>query len=171
MKYPSFLLSKILVVTCLLTACDRSDDASDAFTGRQTAYTMASASEYNIQGTATFREMRGGDLQLTVQLENTVAGGQHPGHLHYGTVDVPGSDMALMLMPVEGATGTSVTTFNQLANGTPFTFDDLMGFDGSIKVHLDGGVNKDVVLAGANIGQNSAALADDIAVCASPSDQ
>ncbi len=171
MKYTSLLLSKILVIACLFSACDRSDDASDVFTGRQTAYTLASASEYNIQGTATFREMRGGNLQLTVQLKNTVAGGQHPGHLHYGTVDVPGSEMALMLTPVEEATGTSVTTFNQLANGTSFTFDDLMDFDGSLKVHLDGGANKDVVLAGANIGQNAAALADDIAVCTSPSDQ
>ena len=171
MKHALPLFGKIFVVACLFSACDRSDDASDAFTGRQTAYTMASASEYNIQGTATFREKIGGDLQLTVQLENTVAGGQHPGHLHYGTVDVPGSEMALMLTPVEGATGTSVTTFNQLANGTPFDFDDLMGFDGSLKVHLDGGANKDVVLAGANIGQNAAALADDIAVCSSPSDQ
>ena len=171
MKYTLPLFGKIFVVACLLSACDRSDDASDAFTGRQTAYSMVSASDYNIQGTATFREMRGGDLQLTVQLDNTVAGGQHPGHLHYGTVDVPGSDMALLLTPVEGATGTSVTTFNQLVDGTPFTFDDLMSFDGSLKVHLDGGVNKDVVLAGANIGQNNAALSDDIVVCSSPSDQ
>ncbi len=171
MKYTPLLFSKILVVACLLSACDGSDDASGAFTGRQTAYAMVSASEYNMQGTATFREKTGGDLQLTVQLENTVAGGQHPGHLHYGTVNVPGSEIALMITPVEGATGTSVTTFNQLADGTPFTFDDLMGFDGSIKVHLDGGANKDVVLAGANIGQNSAALSSDIAVCVSPSDQ
>ncbi len=171
MKYALPLFGKLFAIACLLSACDRADDVSDAFTGRQTAYTLASASEYNIQGTATFRETRGGDLQLTVQLENTVAGGQHPGHLHYGTVDVPGSEMALMLTPVEGATGTSVTTFNQLADGTPFGFDDLMGFDGSLKVHLDGGANKDVVLAGANIGQNAAALADDIAVCTSPSDQ
>ena len=171
MKYSSLLFSPIFVGACLLSACDRSDDASDTFTGRQTAYTMASASEYNIQGTATFREKVGGDLQLTVQLENTVAGGQHPGHLHYGTVDVPGSEIALMITPVDGETGTSITTFNQLADGTSFNFDDLMTFDGSLKVHLDGGANKDLVLAGANIGQNSAALADDIAVCASPSDQ
>ena len=171
MKYALPLFGKMFVIACLLSACDRSDDASDAFTGRQTVYPLASATEYNIQGTATFREMRGGNLQLTVQLDNTVAGGQHPGHLHYGTIDVPGSEVALLLTPVEGSTGASVTTFNQLANGTPFTFDDLMGFDGSLKVHLDGGLNKDVVLAGANIGKNTAALADDIAVCSSPSDQ
>lgn len=171
MKYAHLMVSKFLIVALLLTACDKADDASDAFTEKQVAYTLASATDYNIQGVATFREKTNGDLQLTVQLENTVAGGQHPGHMHYGTVDVPGSDIALMITPVDGETGTSVTTFNQLADGTSFDFGDLMGFDGSLKVHLDGGANKDVVLAGANIGQNSAALADDIAVCTSPSDQ
>jgi hypothetical protein len=165
MKYTYFTMSSLLGVTLLFSACDRADDASDAFTANQASYTLASATDYNIQGVATFREKRSGDLQLTVQLENTVAGGQHPGHLHYGTVDVPGSTVALMLTPVDGETGTSVTTFSQLADGTSFGFDDLMSFDGSLKVHLDGGVNKDVVLAGGNVGQNSAALTSDIAVC------
>lgn len=171
MKYACLSVSKLLVVALLLSACDKVDDASDAFTGKQLAYTMASATDYDIQGVATFREKINGDLQLTVLLENTVAGGQHPGHLHYGTVDVPGSKIALMITPVDGETGMSVTTFNQLADGTAFDFNDLMGFDGSLKVHLDGGPNKDVVLAGANIGQNAAALSDDIAVCTSPSEE
>lgn len=171
MKYAYLTISILLVATLLFSACDRADDASDVFTANQASYTLASATEYNIQGVATFREKRNGDLQLTVELENTVAGGQHPGHLHYGTVDVPGSTVALLLAPVDGETGTSVTTFNQLADGTSFGFDNLMVFDGSLKVHLDGGLNQDVVLAGANVGQNSAALADDIAVCNSLSDQ
>lgn len=167
MKYAYLTITNLLVATLLFSACDRADDASDVFTAKQAAYTLASATEYNIQGVATFREKRNGDLQLTVQLENTVAGGQHPGHLHYGTVDTPGSTVALMLTPVDGETGTSVTTFNQLADGTSFGFSDLMSFDGSLKVHLDGGVNKDVVLAGANVGQNAAALTGDIALCTS----
>ncbi len=171
MKYAYSTVSKFLVVALLLSACDKADDGSDAFTEKQATYPMASASDYDIQGVATFRQKNNGDLQLTVQLENTVAGGQHPGHMHYGTVDVPGSKIALMISPVDGETGTSVTTFNELADGTPFGFDDLMGFDGSLKVHLDGGANKDVVLAGANIGQNAATLSDDIAVCASPSEE
>ena len=168
MKF-SLLLSALLSVG-LFTSCRDAAETSP-FTGREVAYAMVSASDYDIQGVATFREKTNGDLQLTIQLENTVAGGQHPGHLHYGTVDVPGSEMALMLTPVDGATGRSVTTFNELLDGTAFAFSNLVGFDGSLKVHLDGGPNKDVVLAGANIGQNAAALMGDIAVCASSSNQ
>lgn len=165
----SYLFLSVMLSAGLLGSCRDAEETS-LFTSREVAYSMTSASDYDIRGVATFREKTNGDLQLTVQLENTAPGGQHPGHMHYGTVDVPGSEMALMLTPVDGATGSSVTTFNRLANGASFGFDDLMGFDGSLKVHLDGGPNKDVVLAGANIGQNVAALVSNIAVCATPTE-
>lgn len=158
-----------LLIIGLSFGCADSEDSD--FTARELSYPMVSASDYDIRGVATFREKSNGALQLTVWLENTVAGGQHPGHLHYGTADVPDSDVALLLTPVEGADGTSVTTFSHLADGTPFTFDQLATFDGSLKVHLDDGPNKDIVLSGANVGQNNSAISSDIAVCASSSDQ
>lgn len=168
MKYIHYTYA--LLTAVLLGACNDGEEAGE-FTSRELSYPMVSASaDYNIQGVATFREKADGALQLTLQLENTVAGGQHPGHLHYGTADVPDSDIALLLTPIEGADGSSVTTFSQLADGTSITFDDLTTFDGSLKVHLDDGLNRDVVLTGANIGLHTSVVPSDIAVCSS-SDQ
>ena len=169
MKY--FHYAYALAAFVLLGACQDGEEAQE-FTARELSYPLASAStDYDIQGVATFRERANGELQLTLKLENTIGGGQHPGHLHYGTTDVPDSEVALLLTPVEGADGTSVTTFSRLADGTSLSFDDLRTFNGSLKVHLDDGPNKGIVLAGANIGQNSSLAATDIAVCSSSSDQ
>ena len=167
MKYTYYLY--VLLCAALLTACQDSEEST--FTARELSYAMVAASaDYDIQGTATFREQTDGSLQLTLQLENTVSGGQHPGHLHYGTTDVPDSDIALLLSPIDGASGTSTTTFSQLADGTAFGFEQLASFDGSLKVHLDDGPNRNVVLAGANVGLHSGTIPADIAVCSS-SDQ
>ena len=157
----------LIVMALLLGACGGTDDVDSEYTENERAYSMESASDYNVQGVATFREKRNGDLQLTLQLENTVAGGTHPAHMHYGTTDVPNSRMALMLTPVDGATGTSITTFSHLIDGSSFSFEDLLNFDGSLKVHLDDGANKDVVMCGANIGQNQASTISNMAVCTS----
>ena len=154
-----------VAITLGLEACDTTDSVDRVFTGKEQSYRLVSASDYNIQGMATFQEKADGELQLTLQLENTVSGGLHPAHMHYGTVDVPDSEMALMLTPVEGATGTSVTTFSSLLDGSPFTFADLLDFDGSVKVHLDDGANSKVVLCGANIGRNETTDASTITVC------
>ena len=167
MKYTFYLYT--ILCAALMAACSEGEEA--VFNARELSYPMVSASaDYNIQGTATFTEQPDGSLQLTLQLENTAGGGQHPGHLHYGTTEVPDSDIALLLSPIEGASGTSTTSFSQLADGTTFDFERLMNFDGSLKVHLDDGANRDVVLAGANVGQHDSTIPANIAVCSS-SDQ
>jgi hypothetical protein len=54
-----------------------------------------------------------------------------------------------------------------LDDQTQFSYEDLLNFNGSVKVHMDDGPNKDVVLAGTNIGINSSMDIGDIAVCSS----
>ena len=47
------------------------------------------------------------------------------------------------------------------------SYTDLLDFDGSIKIHLDDGANKKVVIAAANIGINASMDISDISVCSS----
>ncbi|MEQ9412293.1 MAG: hypothetical protein RIF39_00610, partial [Cyclobacteriaceae bacterium] len=55
--------------------------------------------------------------------------------------------------PVLGSTGRSETNFVQLANETKLNYTELLGLEASIKVHLsDVGPERDIVLAGGNIG-------------------
>ena len=90
-------------------------------------------------------------------MDPTGSGGFHPAHLHYGTFDNPDAEMAAMLNPVDATTGESSTTIYKLLDETKVTYMDLVEFDGSIKIHLDDGPNKKVVIAAANIGLNASA--------------
>ena len=63
--------------------------------------------------------------------------------------------MAAMLNPVDATNGESSTTIYKLLDEAKVTYVDLVEFDGSIKIHLDDGPNKKVVIAAANIGLNA----------------
>lgn len=142
----------ILLSAALLLACTDKDEPN-AFSGQQIVYDLNQGSEFPISGTATFRERISGELELVIALTGTDGDIEHPAHLHYGDISTPDAEVAVLLSPVNGNSGKSVTVFSHLDNETPFSFDDLLAFDGHIKVHQDGGPNKHVILAFGNVGR------------------
>lgn len=152
----------------VFTACSDDDNSVSEFTGNETVYNLTPESTYySGSGTVTFKERVDQGVTIDIAMDPTGSGGSHPAHLHYGTFDVPDAEMAAMLVPVDATTGTSSTTIYKLLDETEITFNDLMNFDGSVKVHLDDGPNKTVVLAATNIGINASMDIGDIAVCSS----
>lgn len=159
-----------LAVMLVFLSCQ--DDAEQTFTGRQIDYKLLSAnSEYTYEGTALFREMETGSVEITLKLsgERGDVAYYFPAHLHYGVYGMPDAPMAVMLNPLDMRTLKSVTIVDKLSSGEAFGFDDLEDFDGHIKVHLaDDGPDYHVILVAGNIGKNNAADAmamDKIALC------
>lgn len=130
------------------------DETAGEFTGRLTTYQLVAGSGQDIEGTVTLKEKA--DHSTRVIIDMTPTGGSllHPVHLHYGTM-IPDADMAAMLHPVDGTNGRSVTDLSMLMDDTPITYEELLIFDGHIKVHLDDGPHKSVVIAYTNIGKNN----------------
>lgn len=152
MKALYCFLSLILVFAI---GCKNDDENEQAkgFTGRSIEYSLHKGSEYETSGTITFLEREDKSLQAIIKIGPSGMEGYHPAHLHYGVFEME-APMAAMLYPVDGMTGEGITERVILEDDTILTFEELLIFDGHIKVHGDDGPNKDLILAYANIGKN-----------------
>ncbi len=159
----------VLITSCFFYSCDSAGDpqATD-LTGRQVTYNLIPGnSQFGVSGTIDFKERTDQSILVEIEVNSTGSGGEHPVHLHLGTLDVADAEIVALLTPVNAATGISTTRLTLLADQTQFSYQDLLNFNGSIKVHMDDGPNRDVVLAATNIGINASIDVNDIAVCSS----
>lgn len=162
---PMRVLSIVFLLICFVS-CKDDDTNPSEFTGNEMVYNLTNdPTYYDGSGTVTFRERVDAGVTIDIAMDPTGSGGSHPAHLHYGTFDVPDAEMAAMLTPVDAATGASTTTIYKFLDDTEVSYNDIMSFDGSVKVHLDDGANKKVVIAATNIGINASMDISDIAEC------
>ena len=142
----------VLIIIVALYGCEESQSVSD-LTGNEATYALQQTSDFAVSGTVTFKEKRDGSALIVVNLEGTDGDVELPVHLHLGDISEPDAEVAALLNPVLGSTGRSETNFVQLANETQLSYTDLIGLEASIKIHLsDVGPERDIVLAGGNIG-------------------
>lgn len=155
-------MALLLPVVVFLSACQENEPVQNDLTGNETTYALHSGSEYPVNGTVTFKELKDGSTRITVALSGTEGNIKHPVHLHLGNIATPDADVAALLNPVPGQTGISETTLKQLADESPITYQQLVQLDACIKVHLaESGPDKNIILAGGNIGT---ATSDDSSV-------
>ena len=138
-------------------ACEDNEVASE-FTGNETTYDLAQASNYAVSGFITLREKTDGTTHLTVQLTGTEGNIEHPVHVHLGNISEPDADVAALLNPVIGTTGLSETHLDKLTDESSITYQQLLELNACIKIHLSAsGTGKTVILAAGNIGSAKAA--------------
>lgn len=152
------ILSVCFIVCMLIfSACkDDEGDTPDGFTGRETRYELLSGSDFNFHGEALFEEKTNGSTRITIKLEGVHSSSEVylPVHLHHGPVEQEAA-MAAMLEPVNSRTGESITHLQYLMDDSAISYEELLDFDGHIKVHLgESGEDKEVILAYGNIGRN-----------------
>ncbi len=146
-KLVGLIFSGIVAVSC-----QKSEVVSE-FTGNETTYALQQSSQFSVSGTVLFQERKDGKIAASIQLKGTDGTVKYPVHLHLGDITKTGADVALLMNPVEGASGKSETTFNQLADESTITYQQLVKLDACVKIHLgDTGAARDVVLAAGNIG-------------------
>ena len=165
------LFSLLLSMGLLLTACGTGDTDPGGPSGGDTGGDTDLASQsYELGPQAyqevaedaevTFSERADGNTDVTVDFGGAIDSGfaEHPAHIHMGEAGSDGS-IVVTLNPVDDATGVSTTTvtkFDDAEDGTTgadVTYDDLIGYNGYVNVHLSA-ENIDVVFASANIGAN-----------------
>ena len=67
------------------------DIGQNAVTGNREEYTLSSASSGNISGVALFEERRNGSTLVTLTIEGTNSGVDHPAHIHFNSALEGGS--------------------------------------------------------------------------------
>jgi len=153
-KYIPFLLMTLSLAT---VSCQKAEVVSE-FTGNETKYVLTQASSYPISGIATLKERKDGSVSIEVELTESTGDAKFPVHLHLGNLSTPKADVAALLNPVIAANGKSETIVNKLADETAITYKQLISIDACLKIHLsDVGIERDIVLAGGNIGKAATA--------------
>ena len=150
-----FRYTLVALLFLALSGCNE-DETPNPYTANRQVYALSQSSDFPVSGTATFLERRDGQVEIRIALTGTEGDIQHPAHLHEGDVSATDSEVALMLSPVSGITGESVTLVSRLNDETNVTYADMIRFAGHIKVHLDADVNKSVILASGNVGSLAA---------------
>jgi len=138
--------------TNLGTLLAQGDIGGNELTGDSEVYPLASVSDPNISGTVTFAERKNGATLVTISLQGTQAGGDHPAHVHMNNAATTGP-ITISLSNVSGATGKSVTNVDQLNSGTAINYDGLINYNGYVNVHLSSS-NLGTLIAQGNIGSN-----------------
>jgi uncharacterized protein YerC len=130
------------------------DIGQNELTGISKVYPLASVANSTISGTATFYKRVNGQALAVIKLENTPAGGSHPGHIHKNSA-AQGGVVAFTFNPVNGDTGISKTNVSKLNDGTAFGYDQVLTYNGYINIHKSlAEIN--VLVAQGNIGSNVA---------------
>jgi predicted aconitase with swiveling domain len=129
------------------------DIGQNELTGDKKEYALAELDGSGVSGIALFEKRKNGKTQITLNLTGTVAGGDHPAHIHANDA-ATGGGIVLDLNNVNGATGKSVTSANAMRDGTPVTYDELLVYNGHINVHLSPAQLATRIAQG-NIGSNA----------------
>lgn len=140
------------VASAFVFGCSDDDDNKDnspGFTGESHTYTLAAEGDSNISGTAQFRERTDGSMVVTLNMEGTTAGQSYPVYIRSNAANQTGTTI-VQLEPVNGETGMSTTIIDERDNGTSFTYDDLMGLNGTLVVTM----SNETVVSQADIGSN-----------------
>ena len=135
-------------------SCQESDSVAVAdFTGNEMVFALDQASDFNVSGTATFKERVDGTALVLIVLQGTEGEAKLPAHLHLGDIKTPDADIAVLLNPVVATSGISETSVTKLADDRQVTYQELLQLEASIKIHLsDTGPERDIILAGGNVG-------------------
>jgi hypothetical protein len=148
-----FLALVCSTALAFLSGCSKDQSLTDAQltantlddrAAQVTVYPLESVSDPDISGTVTFRKA-GARTLVTIALDGTTAGGDHPAHIHHNSV-AEGGGIAYPLTNVRGASGRSVTMVDA-------AYEDLIEFDGHVNVHLSM-QQLSVYIAQGNIGSN-----------------
>ncbi len=153
LKVCSIILLSV-VTSIFFVSCSDDDNSSNGPTPTQNTitYDLGSVADPSISGFAIFTELSDNSINVEIDLQNTPADGLHPAHIHFNTAAESGG-IAVDLTTVDGASGSSLTNFSALNDGTPITYDELLNFDGYINVHLSANDLSTIVAQG-DIGQN-----------------
>tara|TARA_R110000850_G_scaffold182360_1_gene307762 strand:- start:13957 stop:15165 length:1209 start_codon:yes stop_codon:yes gene_type:complete len=137
----------------LATIVAQGDIGQNELTGEIVTYDLMTVDVPGIDGIATFEERVNGTTLVTIALVGTVAGDEHPAHIHENDAQT-GGDIIIGLNPVDGETGMSMTQVGTLDAGTAITYSEMLTIDGYINVHLSADELTTIVAQG-DVGANA----------------
>lgn len=139
----------------LFTNCS-DDDASEQITSiASEIFNIEAFGDSNIFGTIEYFKNSNSTITIEVNLVGTESNQSYPAKIAFDTAadyDGANSQVAINLVPIDGNSGKSRTTFSTLEDGTTISYEALLDFDGNIVINQSETSN--VIVTQSDIGQN-----------------
>jgi hypothetical protein len=126
------------------------DIGKNALTGRFQQFQLTEGDLPGVEGVLTIEERESGFSLITVQMEGSIEGENHPVTLNFGSIHDQHS-LAGTLNPVDGTSGISRTHLEQLNGELIVSYQSLVDFQGFLRVHLGEGTDMSTIMAQGNI--------------------
>jgi hypothetical protein len=133
----------------MATLISQGDIGANEFTGRSKSYILNQVNFSGISGRATFYERQDNTFLAVIEL-NAPENSSYQANIYEGSTSEGGS-IVISLNNVEN--GLSLTEIDAMDDETSITYDELLNFNGHIKIISDTSVNP--VVAQGNIGSNA----------------
>ena len=148
----------LLCVVIVFSACNQEEVVEKNYWLYQTGFQPSI-------GNATITDLGQGEIKISIQL-NPFIPGQYPAHLHFGDINETG-ELAVRLADLDGETGQSVTILKNevMSNGEVLTYEKFLDLNASIRVHSSDPLNKNLVMAYGNVGNNDNFLDSGLTTC------
>jgi|TARA_R110000796_G_scaffold99457_1_gene207586 hypothetical protein len=150
MKKYYFLL--LLSISLVISSCGKDDDNSADPSSSVKVFTLSSVSNSKISGKVTFTKNEDGSTTILLEI-NGSSTDIHPAFIYFGDAGSNG-EVAITLEPIDCDCESSSTIITTLDDGTPITYDQLMKFDGHIKIHQNED-HLEIIITEGNIGANA----------------
>lgn len=136
------------------TLVAQGDIGQNELTGESQEYSLGTVDVPGISGSILFEERVNGEALATIDLSGTITGGDHPAHIHAGSVANAPGDILITLSSVVGASGMSKTNISAYNNGDAINYDQLIAIDGYVNVH-NSVSDLATLIAQGNVGVNA----------------
>lgn len=153
MKTLKYLL--IVFSITLFTNCS-DDDSSEQITSLTSEiFNIEAFEDSNIFGTIEYFKNSNSTITIEINLVGTESNQSYPAKIVFDTAadyDVTNTEVAINLVPIDGNSGKSRTTFSTLEDGTFISYEALLDFDGNIVINKS--ETSQVIVTQSDIGQN-----------------
>ena len=145
----------------LATIVAQTDIGGNELTGTTKDYTLGEKDNSGNTGSLLLAQRKNGNTLATLTLDSTQnlsESGVYPAHIHANTAAESGA-IVVPFNDIPGSIGMSLTNIRATKDGTPLTYegivgtDDVLGFDGYVNVHQSPD-NLAVLIVQGDIGQN-----------------
>lgn len=150
MKKYYFLL--LISFSLVIASCGKDDNATAEPSTSIKVYTLSSVSNSKISGKVTFKKNEDGSTTVLLEI-NGSSTDIHPAFIYFNNAET-GGQVAITLAPIDCDCESSSTVVTTLDDGTPITYEELLKFDGHIKIHQNE-EHLEIIITQGNIGVNA----------------
>ena len=148
MKKQYFLFFAVL--TLIISSCGKDNTTEEILS--KNVFALSPVADSKISGNVSFVKYEDGRTEVILKINNS-SEDIHPAYIYANSL-TEGGPVALTLAPIECDCEESITVVSKWDNGQAVTYEDLITFDGHLKIHQNK-EHLEIVIAQGNIGMNA----------------